>query len=480
MVATAGRPRHHGPSAVALSGPSLRLIAALGLLLPCLICCQGEPAPTLAAAARPLPLQADPAPEAAGGAGVPTRTATPLPTPTATTTPSPTTTTTTTPTVTPTPTEPPTVRHLRIFDQLHRIVLEDYLYPDFNGLNWPAWGAVYREKVAAGMTDAEFHQAMVELVAKLEDGHSVFQPPAAALETSAIIHGNHQSVGIGVEAAPRPERGTAVLLDVYPESPAWNAGLRPHDSLLTLDGYPILERLPQLSGQLGTTVRLQVQTPGQPPRQVDVVRALVDSPPPVSSSRVADEDMAVLVIHTFWDKDTAAVLRRCLQELGPLRGLVIDLRTNPGGSEYSLEGSLSLFADGTLGHFTRQAGERPLQVAGQTVHNSQIVPLVILIGRETSSYAEIFAGVLQSAGRARLVGTVTQGNVETIWPHLFEDGSRLWIAQEGFRPPTGGDWERDGILPDFYVAGDWADFTAENDTQLATALQLLRQEAPHP
>ncbi len=385
-----------------------------------------------------------------------------------------------TPTVTPTPTEPPTVRHLRIFDQLYRVVLENYLYPDFNGLNWPAWGAVYREKVAAGMTDAEFHQAMVELVGKLDDGHSVFQPPAAALATSAIIHGDHQSVGIGVETAPRPERGTAVLLDVYPQSPAWNAGLRPHDSLLTLDGYPILDRLPQLSGPVGSTVRLLVQTPGHLPRQVDIVRALVDSLPPVSISRVGDEETALLVIRTFWDKDTAAAMRRCLQESGPLNGLVIDLRTNQGGSEYSLENSLSLLADGTLGHFTRQAGERPLKVTGENVHNSQTVPLIVLIGRETSSYAEIFAGVLQSTGRARLVGTVTQGNVETIWPYSFEDGSRVWIAQESFQPMSGGDWERDGILPDFFVAGDWADFTAENDTQLATALQLLRQEAPVP
>ncbi len=475
MVATAGRSRHHGQGAVALSGNRLRLLAALALLLPWLICCQSEAAPTLAAAARPLPLQPDP-PQ--GHTRVPTRTATPDPSPTTTQTPSPT--VTLPPTVTPTPTEPPTVRHLRIFDQLYRLVLDNYLYPDFNGLNWPAWGAVYREMVAAGMTDAEFHQAMVELVRKLDDGHSVFQPPAAARETSAIIHGNYQSVGIGVETAPRLERGTAVLLDVYPDSPAWNAGLRPHDSLLTLDGYPILDRLVQLSGPAGSTVSLLVQTPGQPPRQVEVVRALVASPYPVSLRRLEDEEMAVLVIRTFWDRGTAPALRSRLQEAGPLTGLVIDLRTNQGGSEYSLENSLRLFADGTLGHFTRQTGERPLRVTGETIHNSQTVPLILLIGRETSSYAEIFAGVLQSAGRARLVGTVTGGNVETIWPHDFEDGSRLWIAEEGFRPLTGGDWEHDGIVPDFYVAGDWADFTADNDTQLATALQLLRLEAPAP
>ena len=107
------------------------------------------------------------------------------------------------------------------------------------------------------------------------------------------------------------------------------------------------------------------------------------------------------------------------------------------------------------------------------VHNSQTVPLVVLIGRETRSYAEIFAGVLQNIGRARLVGIRTRGNVETIWPHDFEDDSRIWIAEESFRPLSGGNWEEQGILPDYYVSGDWADFTSENDPQLEIALQLL-------
>ena len=112
------------------------------------------------------------------------------------------------------------------------------------------------------------------------------------------------------------------------------------------------------------------------------------------------------------------------------------------------------------------------------MHNCLMVlvaTLVILVGRETASYAEIFAGVLQSTGRARLVGTVTGGNVETIWPHEFEDGSRIWIAEESFRSLSGGNWERDGIVPGYFVAADWAEFTADSDTQFATAIQLLQE-----
>jgi C-terminal processing protease CtpA/Prc len=214
---------------------------------------------------------------------------------------------------------------------------------------------------------------------------------------------------------------------------------------------------------------------------VEITRALIDSPPPVTAVRWEEGDIVTIIIRTFWDQNTASLLRRHLQEMGDqgiIEGLIVDLRINHGGSEYSLERSLSLFADGTLGYFTRRNDERPLIVTGEHIHNSQTVPLVILIGQETSSYAEIFAGVLQSIGRARLVGTVTRGNVETIWPHDFEDRSRVWIAEEGFRPLGGGNWEGDGIVPDLNVPGDWADFTAKNDTQLETALQLLRQNNP--
>ncbi len=374
------------------------------------------------------------------------------------------------------PTEAPTLRHLRIFDQIYSLVQDNYLYPDYNGLNWPVWGAVYRERVAAGMSDDEFYQAMSALISMLDDGHSVFQSPAAAGVTNAIIGGQHQSVGIGVQIASRPESDTAVLLDVFPDGPAWKVGLRPHDSLIALDGYPILGQLAKLDGTAGSIANLTISSPGEAPRQVAVRRAAVASPPPVSATRWQDSEIVVVLIRTFWDRGTVSLLRHRLQELGdegPIDGLIIDMRINHGGTEYCLEGTLSLFAGGTLGAFTRRQGERPLEISPAPVHNSQAAPLIVLIGRETSSYAEIFAGVLQSIGRARLVGTPTRGNVETIWPHSFEDQSRLWIAEEGFRSLSNGDWEQHGIKPDFYVGGDWADFSAENDQQLETALRLL-------
>ncbi len=446
------------------------LLAGVLLSFVVLAGCQGEqPMPTLAAAAPPLLGTG----KAAAPENVP-----PTSVPTSPLAPSPHLKSALLSGASPTGVPGPTERHLRIFDKVYDLVLDNYIYSDFNGLNWPAWGVICRERVAAGMDDTEFYQAMTVLVDKLNDGHSVFQSPTAADFTNAAIYGGQSTMGIGVATAPRPDRDAAVLLDVYPGSPAWNAGLRPHDSLLSLDGNPITHGIAQLAGPANSPVVLTVQTPGQHPRLVTMVRAPVPIPPPIVAGRWQDGEIVSILIRTFWSQDTAALLRQRLQELGamgPISGLVIDLRTNQGGSEHSLLGVLSLFGDGTLGYFTRRDGDRALSVVGENVRDSQTLPMVILVGQETTSYAEIFAGVLQSTGRARLVGTVTGGNVETIWPHDFEDGSRIWIAEESFRPLSGGDWERDGIVPGYFVAGDWAEFTADSDTQFTTAIQLLQE-----
>lgn len=323
------------------------------------------------------------------------------PTPTSTRTPSPTATATAPPTAA--PGELPTRRHLRVFDELYDLVWSNYLYPDFNGVNWRRLGTAYRERVAAGMTDAEFYRAMAELVGSLNDGHSTFEPPASATATNAAI---------------------------------------------------------------------QVQPPGGE----EIAHYMDSSNSPVVAWRWAEHGIVFITIRTFWDQNTSLLLQRRLQELGdqgPIAAILIDLRTSRGGSEHSLQGILSLFADGTLGYFTRRDIDRPLVVSGVDVHQSQTVPLVILVGKDTNSYAEILAGTLQSIGRAQLVGTLTSGNVETIWPHEFEDGSRVWIAEEGFRPLNGENWEWTGVVPDVTVPGDWSDRAAGNDPQMASAIQIL-------
>jgi C-terminal processing protease CtpA/Prc len=103
-----------------------------------------------------------------------------------------------------------------------------------------------------------------------------------------------------------------------------------------------------------------------------------------------------------------------------------------------------------------------------------MVPLVVLVSEETVSYGEVFSGVLRDAGRARIVGQATLGNVEILHGYYFDDGSRLWIAEETFTPVNSqANWEQTGIIPDVEAHADWDTFTFENDPGVAAAVTLL-------
>jgi C-terminal peptidase prc len=377
-----------------------------------------------------------------------------------------------------------TARHLRIFTELWETVRDSYLYPDYNGADWDATGQAYRARIEAGLSDEEFWIAMDDMLLELNDDHSIFLSPTDVEQENLELSGELEYVGIGVYTTVpwEIEKEYVVVLLVFPNSPAERAGLRSHDHILAVDGHPACcdawgyDYLERLSGPEGSDVQVQVRTPGQAPRTVTMTRTLVQEPLPVEA-RLLEGNIGYILIPTLWDETVVERVRQALEELtaeGELAGLVLDNRVNPGGSDIVLKGLLAFFTDGQVGHFVGSWGQEPMHVNGIDVGGSQHVPLAILVSRETASFAEVFSGVLQEAGRAHVVGNITLGNIETLYGYDFEDGSRAWIAQETFRPPSGADWEKTGIIPDVEIPLDWDEFTIEDDPQLEAALDLLR------
>jgi carboxyl-terminal processing protease len=389
------------------------------------------------------------------------------------------------PTATPIPVTPDETmaRQLRVFTHLWETVRNVYVYPDFNGLDWDEMYRRYRARIEAGMEDEGFYQAMREMIDELGDDHSAFYSPEEVAEEEEILSGQLDYVGIGIYVTILPDEGCAVLLQVFPDSPAERAGLLGHDRILAVDGMPVIDELGQehldrLKGPADSQVRLTAQTPGLEPRELILTRTHIQAQLRVDAYRFPGTDVGYLTIPTFWDLTIAGRVREVLEGLmaeGELDGLVLDIRINGGGLDTALQDTLSIFVDGELGAFVGQDTERPLVIEAEPVGNSQELPLVVLVGRETESFGEVFGGLLQESGRARVVGRTTEGNVETLQQVDFEDGSRAWIASETFRPLSGADWEESGIIPDLEIPLDWCDFTAETDLQLQAALDLLLQ-----
>jgi C-terminal peptidase prc len=379
----------------------------------------------------------------------------------------------------------PSSLQLQIFEQLWEVVDQEYLYPDFNGLDWEAIYAEYRQRIEAGMTKDAFYLAMDEMISRLGDDHSVFLSPAEVIEEDAGFAGENDYVGVGVLITAVPERNRATVLVTFPGSPAEQAGLQPHDSILAVDGEPILDEMGFLRdvvrGPAGSQIRLTIQSPGGAPREVNLTRQQISGAIPVPYQVLAaDGGMRVgyILLVTFNDTTVDDQVLEALQEMnqeGPLDALILDNRQNSGGANTVLMGTLSYFTSGTLGHFVSRSEERPLRIKGAQVNNSMDIPLVVLVGPGTASFGEIFAGILKDQGRAYLIGDTTEGNVETLWGYDFEDGSRAWLAHESFRPLHHPDenWEESGVIPHRTVSAGWDEYQLEDDPVVGAALRYL-------
>ncbi len=370
---------------------------------------------------------------------------------------------------------------LRIFDQLTQKIDSVYLYPDFNGLDWKSIVAKYRAKINAGVDTETFYMDIEEFMTELGDEHSSFLSPAGVKASNAELDGKNDYVGIGVLILPMPEKGRITLLSILPDSSAERGGLKQHDSILAVDGAPVVENGIEYSlrvrGPECSAVVLRIQSPGEEPRDVMFMRYRITGGLAIVSRLVTTSDgsrIGYIFIPTFFDDTVPGQIKEALQDFGELDGLILDNRMNGGGSSSVVYPIMGYFTSGVVGHFESRGVTNSLTISANPVANSQTVPLVVLVGEDTVSFGEIFSGALQDIGRAKIVGQTTLGNVETLNGYDFEDGSQAWIATERFDPLNShADWEKTGIIPDVEAYADWDTFTFENDPSVAAALKLL-------
>jgi carboxyl-terminal processing protease len=374
---------------------------------------------------------------------------------------------------------------LTVFTELWAVVNEIYLYPDFNGVDWLATRRQVREKIEKGLSLDDFYREMEQVLRSLGDEHSFYLTPEKVAAQEAKFAGNMNFAGIGVISKPVAEKGSSVILLTFPGGPADLAGLQPRDSILAVDGIPILDEngaaRDLIRGPEGSDIILTVQRPYEEIRQVSITRGRISGPIPIPTYILTSEKgkrIGYMLLVSFAD---STIEERIGQEIsnmsaeGELDGLIIDNRFNEGGADLVLKGALSYFSEGLLGHFISRKAESPFEVAALDINGSQHLPVVVIVGPRTVSYGEIFSGILQDLGRAFLVGEPTRGNVETLSGHNFSDGSRAWIAYKAFRPLNNPDqdWEQHGVIPDLAAPLDWGEDTLENDPAVLAALQYI-------
>jgi carboxyl-terminal processing protease len=372
-----------------------------------------------------------------------------------------------------------------VFVRTWQFIAENYVDPHFNGLDWEAVGRAYEAKARRAETHAEFYRLMAEMVGQLDDGHSVFLPPAqASALQSHRIGGNRTAItGLAASIRPMPD-GSLLILQVVPNTQA-EALLRPGDRILAVDGMSLsqVERAADaLFGSEGV-VTVTLQSPGDRPRDVAIARetySLSQLPPPVFARRL-DQEIGYIAIYDFLSFTAEMRVREALKGLlrgGPMRGLIIDVRANDGGIIGQMVNVLGLFINGgPAGEYVgRRTGDVDVYTipAGRTLRELAGLPIAVLTGPSTHSAGEIFAAVMQSHRRAQVVGSPTAGNVEMLHALRLPDGSMAWIAVKHYRAPDGRRLEGRGVRPDHLVPVEWWRYALDDDPQVLAAVALLR------
>jgi len=369
----------------------------------------------------------------------------------------------------------------KIFDEVVDTIQRVYVYPDFNGKDWPAIVSTHRAKIASGLDTENFYTEMQLMLTELGDEHSQFESPVEVAISEADLAGTNDFVGVGILALPEVDKNLVSIISIYPDSPAEHGGLKAHDSILVVDGLPIVKNgesyIYLVRGPECSATILTVKSPGQEPREVMLVRQRIQSSQLIDARLVPTTDgsrIGYIFIPTFYDQTIPKQIEDALNNFGALDGLILDNRLNSGGSSSVVEPILAFFTSGRLGQFVSRKDSRPLHISANPIQNSQDVPLIVLVSEETVSFGEIFSGVLKDSGRAKIAGQTSLGNVEVLHGYDFDDGSRIWIAEETFDPSIShANWEKTGIIPDLKAPGDWDTFIFDTDPAVAAALTLL-------
>lgn len=285
---------------------------------------------------------------------------------------------------------------------------------------------------------------------------------------------NGKFYGIGAVCQLSGEGGV-LLVDVYDNGAGYQAGLRSGDRVVNVDGRDITgmelsSAVALIKGDKGTSVTLEVIR-GTERLTFSAVRDAVEAK--TVSYTLLDNNIGYLSISQFEEVTTkhfkAAV--EDLQSQG-MKGLVIDIRNNPGGLLDTVVGMLKyMLPDGLIVYTEDKQGNRK-EYKGQD-NDEFNLPLAVIVNGNSASASEIFAGAIQDYGKGTIIGTQTYGKgiVQTVKP--LTDGSAIKFTIAKYFTPKGQDIHGKGVTPDMVVEYDT---DADVDTQLDEAIKNVEAQ----
>ncbi len=351
---------------------------------------------------------------------------------------------------------------------------------------WKVWNILDEKFAPASSTSTpvkpedKIWGAAAGLAASYGDPYTVFFPPVESKAFEEEISGSFG--GVGMEIAIQD--GTLTVVSPIKGTPAYTAGVKPGDKIISIDDKPALnmntdEAIKLIRGEAGTKVKITFARKGvDGPIVKEITRAAIEIP--TVNTRVVSDDVFVIELYNF-SAISPGAFRKALREFveSGKPNLVLDLRNNPGGYlEAALDMASWFLPSGKLVVTEDFGGKRENVVyksKGYDVFNDKL-KFVILINEGSASASEILAGALSQHGKATLIGQKSfgKGSVQELVP--VTDSTSLKVTVAHWLTPNGTSISKNGIMPQIVVKVTPENTKDGNDPTMDAAVKFLHSK----
>jgi len=342
---------------------------------------------------------------------------------------------------------------------------------------WETYSYLAREFVGRNeMDEAKLAEGAVKgMFDALDDVHSGYIPPERFQIDQSAFQGKFY--GIGATVGQTKDGLRVLIVAPIAGSPAESAGIKAGDIIYEVDGddtegWTVLDAVNRIRGKLGTPVKLKVQRIGESELiEITIIRGEIKLPS-VSSKIITDEEYGHIKLTSF-TKETHSELLVALQEMKAqkTKGIVLDLRENPGGLLSSVVDIISEFIPkNELILYEVDGNGLRKNWLSKDLGNHKEVPIVILVNKFSASGSEVLAGALQDLDRAVVIGETTFGKGSVgIQRRLSNDGGIYYTVARWYTP-KGRVIEGNGLEPDVIVKNK---ANETDDLQMIAAITQL-------
>lgn len=312
------------------------------------------------------------------------------------------------------------------------------------------------------------------------DKYTVYYTADEYAKIQESSNGAYYGIGVVVR---KNDDGTILVVEPYDGAPGKEAGMRKNDVIVTVNGESVADQdlnsvVAKIKGDEGTTVNIGIRRDGSDDiAELTVTRRKVEIK--TVAYEMLDDSVGLITISEF-DKVTAQQFKEAYAQLETLgmKGLVIDIRSNPGGLLNVVVDMLDeILPDGLIVYTEDKYGNR--QEYNGSNPDVIDVPLAVLVNGESASASEIFAGAVQDYGAGTIIGTQTfgKGIVQTI--RRMSDGSAIKYTMAKYFTPKGQDIHGHGVTPDIVEElsdefNNITEYDASKDNQLQKAIEVIK------